>query len=151
MHAPLYGLLILSTLGFLACGGDSGTNPGGDAGGDGGGTGAGRVVKADPSYAGDIQEIWNRRGCTGSQCHGSAQQGALDLRDGNSHAALVNVVATAENVVRVIPGNAEDSYLVIKLEGRQNVGDQMPQSMAPLDSIDLTNVRNWIDQGAGNN
>lgn len=151
MRTPTYGLSSLVMVAFLACGGDSGTNPGGDGGGDGGGTGGGRVVKADPSYGGDIQEIWDRRGCTASQCHGSGQQGALDLRSGNSHASLVNVVATAENVLRVIPGNAEDSYLVIKLEGRQTVGDQMPQSMAPLDSIDLTNVRNWIDQGAENN
>jgi hypothetical protein len=39
---------------------------------------------------------------------------------------------------------------VIKLEGRQTVGGRMPQTGSPLDSIDLTNVRNWISQGALN-
>jgi hypothetical protein len=40
---------------------------------------------------------------------------------------------------------------VIKVEGRQSVGASMPQTGSPLDSIDLTNLRNWIDQGALNN
>jgi hypothetical protein len=51
----------------------------------------------------------------------------------------------------VIPGDPDGSYLMIKLEGRQSVGDRMPQTGSPLDSIDLTNLRNWISQGALNN
>ncbi len=153
MQRPSFALLLSVGLAFLACGGDSGTNPGVDGGGGtgGGGTGSGRVVKENPSYAADIQEIWDRRGCSQSQCHGSAMQGGLDLREGNSHGELFNVPAQGEEAVRVIPGNAQDSYLVIKLEGRQTFGDQMPQSGTPLDSIDLANVRNWVDQGAENN
>ena len=57
----------------------------------------------------------------------------------------------AEAVVRVVPGNATDSYLVIRLEGRQTVGNRMPLGGSPLDNIDLTNVRNWIAQGAQRN
>ncbi len=55
------------------------------------------------------------------------------------------------NEVRVIAGDAQNSYLVKKLEGRQTVGARMPLNGAPLDNIDLTNIRNWIDQGAQNN
>ena len=75
----------------------------------------------------------------------------LDLRSGASFASLVSVRATSEPILRVIPGDANGSYLVIKLEGRQSVGDRMPQTGAALDSIDLTNIRNWIAQGALNN
>ena len=37
------------------------------------------------------------------------------------------------------------------LEGRQSVGLQMPRGGTPLDNIDLTNIRNWINNGAPNN
>ncbi len=43
------------------------------------------------------------------------------------------------------------SYLVVKLEARQVAGSAMPQGAAPLDAIDLANIRNWILQGAENN
>ena len=52
--------------------------------------------------------------------------------------------------IRVIPGNAQDSYLVIKIEGRQGVGSRMPVGGA-LDAVDITNIRNWINEGAKNN
>jgi hypothetical protein len=110
-----------------------------------------RTVQADPSFSATIQEVFDRRGCTQSACHGLAEQAGLDLRRGTSYGDLVNVIATSEPIVRVIPGNADGSYLVIKLEGRQRVGDRMPQGLAPLDSTDLTNVKNWIAQGAKNN
>ena len=74
-----------------------------------------------------------------------------DLRTGASFAALVNVPAVAEPELRVIPGDPDMSYLVVKLEGRQVAGSMMPQGAAPLDEIDLTNIRNWILQGAENN
>jgi len=32
-----------------------------------------------------------------------------------------------------------------------SVGDRMPQTGSPLDTVDLTNIRNWISQGALNN
>lgn len=147
-------MVLATVLTFAACGGDSGTNPDPGDGGDGGGPGGGgsaRSVKADPSFGSDIQEIFERKGCTNSSCHGSAEMGGLLLTAGNSHAELVNVPATTETGTRVIPGDAQNSYLVIKLEGRQTVGTQMPQTGTPLDSIDLANVRNWITQGANNN
>jgi len=91
------------------------------------------------------------RSCTSSSCHGTAQMAGLDLRSGPSYASLVSVRATSEPILRVIPGDPDGSYLVIKLEGRQSVGDRMPQTGSPLDTVDLTNIRNWISQGALNN
>lgn len=136
-----------------ACGGGGGTGPSGDGNGDGGGGGGGggRVVLDDPAFAANIQEIFDRRGCNASSCHGSIQEAGLDLRSGSSHASLVNVQATSEPILRVIPGNANGSYLVIKLEGRQSVGERMPRGQNPLDATDLANIKNWINNGAPNN
>lgn len=109
------------------------------------------IERSNPLFATDIQEIFGRRGCTSGGCHGSAQSAGLDLRTGSSHANLVGVAATSESVVRVIAGNGDGSYLVIKLEGRQNVGARMPRGGAALNAVDLANIKNWINQGANNN
>ena len=62
-----------------------------------------------------------------------------------NHAAGVGVASTSEpSLLRVDPGNPDDSYVVVKLEGRQSVGARMPLNAPPLDDIDLTNIRNWI-------
>ena len=150
MHRTLTSFLaVAAALTLSACGGDSGTGPDPNPGGAGGGDT--RVIVADPSFAAVIQEIFNRKGCNASSCHGSAQEAGLDLRSGNSHAKLVNVAASQVSVARVIPGNANDSYIVVKVEGRQTVGVRMPLGGSALDNIDLTNLKNWINLGAKNN
>ena len=68
-----------------------------------------------------------------------------------SYGNLVNVASPASGEIRVIPSNANDSYLVKKLEGRQSAGAQMPIGGSALDNIDLSNIKNWINQGAVNN
>jgi len=142
-----------ASLSLAACGGGGGTGPDDDGGEGGGGGGGGtpRVIVGDPSFANVIQEIFDRRGCTASDCHGSFQYAELDLRAGASYSNLVNVPSTQTGVGRVIPGDAQNSYLIVKVEGRQTFGDRMPQGLPALDNIDLTNLRNWIDQGAKNN
>ena len=150
MRRISYALPLVAALTVSACGGGAPTGPD-DGNGNGNGNNGTRVIKAAPSFANDIQEIFGRRGCTASSCHGSAQSAGLDLRSGSSYANLVGVDATSENEVRVLPGNADQSYLVIKLEGRQLVGARMPLSGTPLDNIDLTNIKNWINQNAVNN
>jgi hypothetical protein len=106
---------------------------------------------SDPSFSREIQPIFEQNGCTGSNCHGAARSAGLDLRAGSSYANLVNVQATRENVVRVIPRNADESYLVIKLEGRQSVGARMPFGGQPLSAQELVLIKAWINQGAMNN
>ncbi len=146
---------VLSFLAFAlaACGGGDGTGIDDGAmnnGGGGGGGGTTPTVKADPSFASDIQEIFNRNGCAASACHGSAQEAGLDLRQGNSYANLVSVASTQTGIHRVIPGNAAGSYIIMKVEGTASVGSKMPVG-GNLNSTDLTNLRNWINQGAKNN
>ncbi len=71
----------------------------------------------------------------------------------SAHSNLVGNPSTGSpSETLVIAGNAAGSYLVKKLEGASGiVGSQMPLGGSPLDSIDLTNVKNWINQGAKNN
>ncbi len=155
MRLPLLSL----TLGVLVstCGGSGGptsaTDPGNDddPGNPGGGT---RVIKANPSFAADIVEIFVRRSCTLSSCHGSGD-GELTLTASAStnYGNLVAVQSPSSGVVRVIPYDAANSYLVKKLEGTQGSGngERMPLMLSPLDNIDITNIKNWINAGAPNN
>jgi len=70
-----------------------------------------------------------------------------------NHGVLVDVASPRSGEIRVIAGDAQNSYLVKKLEGRQGNGNgsQMPLGGAALDNIDLTNIKNWINTGAPNN
>ena len=142
-------LLFLSALVLLGCGDSS--SPTSSSGTTTTPPTSTRTVKADPSFANDIQEIFNRTGCTNGSCHGSSMAAGLNLQSGASYASLVNVTASSEPVPRVIPSNADGSYLVVKLEGRQSVGSRMPLGGQPLDQTDLTNIKNWINRGAQNN
>jgi hypothetical protein len=133
---------------LAACGDDSPT--GVDGGGDGGGDT--RTIKAEPSFATDINEILQRRTCANSGCHGSGAGGlSLTTSATTNYAALVGVTAASEAFPLVDPGDAANSYIVIKTEGSQSVGQRMPLGASALDNIDQTNLRNWINTGAPNN
>lgn len=145
-------LLRLALLLFLAaCGGGDGPTDPVNGGNNGNNNGGDTGVKSDPSFANDIVEILNRRSCTSSGCHGSAQGGLTMTTAEVSYSNLVDVTSPNSGETRVIPGNATDSYLVKKLEGRQSVGERMPLGMTPLNTTDLQNIKNWINQGAKNN
>jgi len=113
-----------------------------------------REILTSPSFATNINEIIQRRGCSAGSCHG-ASAGQAGLQFGTLAAAnfaqIVNVPATSEAFIRVVPNDADNSYLIIKLEGRQMAGQRMPLGQSALDNIDLTNIRNWINNGAPNN
>ena len=76
-------------------------------------------------------------------CHnanGAAFAGGLRLDAGQAYNQLVNVPSSVKpGAVRVIPGNASDSYLIHKLEGRSDIsGSRMPLNAAPLPQADKT-------------
>jgi hypothetical protein len=146
---------ILSTslvFALAACGGDSGTGPDDmDPSGNGGGGTTTRVVKANPSFGSDIQEIFTRKGCAASSCHGASAQAGLSLTTGNAYGNLVSVTATQSALFRVAPGDPANSYLVMKVEGSAAFGARMPLGGSALDNIDIQNLKNWISSGAMNN
>ena len=102
--------------------------------------------EVDASYAG-VQQILTQS-CGFSSCHGSGT-GGLTLGDGSEHAALVGVESVAApGAILVVAGDAEQSYLIQKLEGAAGiVGDPMPPS-GLLDQARIDAVRAWIDAGA---
>lgn len=89
--------------------------------------------------------------CALSNCHTgpNAPQG-LDLSAGSARANLIKVPSTqAPDFLRVEPGNADDSYLVMKLEGDSRIsGARMPFQRPALSSNQLSVIRAWIDSGA---
>ena len=110
------------------------------------------MILANPVFSTDIQGIFDRN-CTLAGCHGSAMSGRLGLASAaESYANLVNVPSfnSADlGLDRVEPNDVLNSYLWLRLTGA-TVGRQMPQGANPLDNIDLTNIMNWINNGALN-
>jgi hypothetical protein len=75
-------------------------------------------IKDDPSFANDIQPIFNAS-CALSGCHNTSAQAGLALLQGQAYNNIVNVASTEDtSKKRVLPNDATNSYLVIKIEGR---------------------------------
>ena len=132
-----------------ACGGGSGEGldengqPLGADGGPAAGTGL------TPTLA-SIQANVFSGSCAVPGCHGgSSAQFGLRLDPGFSAGNLINMASPrAANLIRVVPGNPNASFLIQKLEGTQSLGDRMPQfgPYLPQSTIDL--IRQWIQNGA---
>lgn len=99
------------------------------------------------SFADDIQPIFDAN-CIG--CHGDNGNAGLDLRPGLSYTNLVLFPASESSLMRVDPGRPMQSWLYLKLTGRQDVGSEMPPG-SPLDADTTELVRTWIEEGALDN
>ena len=95
-------------------------------------------VKDDPSYSSDISTIFNVH-CVA--CHsGSSPNGSYRL---DSRAGAMGT--GTDSTPNVIGGAATVSLLFLRLDA-----GTMPPS-GRLDTADIANVRNWINQGAKDN
>ena len=85
--------------------------------------------------------------------HGDhATEAGLDLTSGNAYSNLVNVPSVQTALNRVTPGDAENSYLIHKLDGRSGiVGDRMPTNGPFLTTAQIDVIEQWINDGAQNN
>jgi hypothetical protein len=83
-------------------------------------------------------------------CHSGANAPAgLRLDAANSYLNLVAVPAREQpSLMRVAPGDANNSYLIQKLEGTASVGGRMPAGLPPLPQSDIDIIRQWIGDGA---
>ena len=139
--------VMAAAMGVAACGGDSGGNPA-----------APTNPTPDPTtptttatFASISSQIFSQR-CTG--CHsGSAPAAGMNLSSATAHAALVNVPSVQRGgAVRVIPGNADGSYIIQKLRGEAGiVGQRMPAGGPFLSDDQINLIRQWINEGARNN
>ena len=88
------------------------------------------------------------------ECHsGDAPAGDLNLESGKSMDNIINVNRFAYDPsypTRVIPGDADNSFLIKKLEGHLAEGEGVPMPLN-AESISVENieiVRQWINDGA---
>jgi hypothetical protein len=86
--------------------------------------------------------------CNG--CHiGANAPAGLRLDAANSYAQLFNVASTqVPTLLRVKPGDPDNSWLVQKIDGRATVGGRMPLGRAALPQASIDLVRAWIAGGA---
>ena len=104
----------------------------------------------EPTLA-SIQENIFDVSCALPGCHaGSNPQMGLDLTAGQSQANLVGVGSEEVPAFeRVDPGNPDESYLIMKIEGDSRiVGARMPLGRAPLPGEQIAVIREWILDGA---
>ena len=120
-----------------------------------GGEGTGQIASPPPSSAfgpnfSEIQDSVFTVTCATSGCHAgaSAPQG-LRLDAASSFGLLVNVASMeVPSLLRVAPGDPDDSYLIQKLEGTAAVGERMPLGGPPLEQAAIDVIRQWITDGA---
>ena len=123
---------------------------------------AGPTPNLEPTFSSIQANIFETSDPSGRaaciQCH--TRQGGripplgLSLDHDAAYAALVGVASVGKpGAVRVVPGDAENSYLVHKLDGRSDiVGMRMPRTSGPfLTEGQILIIRRWINQGAQNN
>jgi hypothetical protein len=109
----------------------------------------------DTTFEAIQAQIFDKKGCTQDACHGRAESGGLDLRDGKSLTNLVDARSQSSDLVRVEPGTANASFLYQKLLAATEpgsveiTGSPMPAGgVPPLTRDELEAVRLWIARGA---
>lgn len=91
--------------------------------------------------------------CATSGCHsgGSPAQG-MNLSAGQTFANTVNVPSAQNgNLDRIEPNDADNSYLVQKVEGTAAGGGRMPLGQPALSNDQIQAIRSWIEEGAQDN
>jgi hypothetical protein len=135
------GLVVIMLVILSGCGAGEGDEDGDDEGGEG----------VQPTLQSIQTHIFSPI-CAPAGCHvgASAQQGLrLDSVD-NSFQDLVGTASTElPSLLRVDPGNPDNSYLVHKIEGRPTIAfAQMPLNQPALSDSQIVAIRTWIQDGA---
>lgn len=88
--------------------------------------------------------------CAISGCHiGDNAPRGLKLDAGNAYASLFNVSSNANSsILRIAPGDPDNSYLINALEGEAAAVGRMPRNGAALPQSAIDKVREWISNGA---
>lgn len=114
----------------------------------------------DAFYEANVRPIFGTAGALGapggkcSYCHYAGGlvpnlSDPFDPEDG-----VVNVAASIPRWTRVIPGDPDNSLLIVKVEATADGdghGAPMPMVYEPLTAEEIALVRRWIEEGAQNN
>lgn len=107
------------------------------------------VEPEGPTFA-EVQNEVFTPACVGCHAGSNAPEG-LDLRANEAFGETVDVPSVqVPELMRVEPGNSEDSYLYIKITGGDRMAPgtfQMPIG-SELSDDQIRLVREWIDAGA---
>jgi hypothetical protein len=144
------GATMILDLGGNALDGEfAGTFPSGNSTAGGDFVATFTVSSLEPTLQ-SIQDNVFSPSCSG--CHtggGASLPSSMNLTSSAaSRVALVNVMSSETGLQRVLPGNANNSYLIQKLEGTQSSGARMPFGGPFLDAATIAVIRQWIDSGA---
>jgi hypothetical protein len=144
LRAMLWAITALSAAGLGAC---SGSGMGLDANGNPIVPGQSGTVPLSADFN-SIQANVFTPIC--SVCHiGASAPEGLILDAQHSYSLLVNVPSTeVPSILRVNPGNPNNSYIIQKLEGHAAVGGQMPLDETPLPAATIAFIAQWITDGA---
>jgi hypothetical protein len=133
---------------------DASTAPVADAGpADAGPQRDASIAPAAPTF----REVYALIANNCSPCHTSEADGDLDMSTRViAYGNLVDQDAEGSACrgsgrVRVVPGDAQESLLVQKLEGTQDCGSRMPRNRTPLPAASIDLIKGWIEAGASNN
>lgn len=111
--------------------------------------GAGGGIPLAPTLA-SIQVNVFTPSCAIAGCHsGATAAQGLRLDPGFSADSLIGVASPRNaSLVRVVPADPNNSFLIQKLEGTQRLGDRMPLGGPFLPQADINVIRQWIANGA---
>jgi uncharacterized protein YjdB len=103
------------------------------------------------SFSTQVQPIFTTS-CARAGCHTTpSPQENMNLSAGNAYAAIVNVPSNQVALMRVLPGDPDNSYLVQKIQGGAGI-TRMPADGPPfLTAGQIQLIRDWIAAGAQNN
>jgi methionine-rich copper-binding protein CopC len=138
---------LMATLCLAVLQGCSGNGQGLDSNGNQIGAGASGSVPLSADFASLQANVFTPI-CAVCHIGGGAPQG-LRLDAADSYSLLVNVPSTeVPAVMRVKPGDPDNSYIIQKLEGTAAVGYRMPLGGPYLSASTIAFIRQWISNGA---
>jgi hypothetical protein len=119
---------------------------------------AGPTPNLRPTFSSIYQEILVSANPSGRQacvrCHTPGRSGfrevGMDFSTPDlAYAHLVGVRSVLKpELLRVAPGDPNNSFLIHKLEGRSIVGVRMPQNADPLTPGQIQIIARWVQRGA---
>lgn len=104
-----------------------------------------------PTFS-SIQSTIFSTSCAVSGCHsGDSPAAGMRLSVGEAYTNIVNMPSgQMPTLMRIEPGNPDDSYLIRKLEGTAAVGGRMPFGKPALSQQKIDMIRQWVTAGAKN-